>query len=127
MSQTRANFQKAELVGNTTQQHSDALLVELLGALSHQDNSQLTALRSKFSREMERYATAQEQGSGEERRLEIERQHARRQANRFDVGELFCEMALVLCSITLLTRRRAFWFAGLVAGVLGLAMAATGF
>jgi hypothetical protein len=112
LAQTRANFQKAELVGNVTQQHADALLVELLGVLSPQDSSQVSALKSKFSREMERYATEQEQANAEERRLEREGQDARRRANRFDAGELFCEMALVLCSITLLTRRRAFWFAG---------------
>jgi hypothetical protein len=126
LAQTRANFQKAELVGNATQQHTDALLIELLGVLSPQASSEVAALKSKFSREMERYATQQEQASAEERRLASEGQNARRRANRFDAGELFCEMALVLCSITLLTRRRSFWFAGLASGALGLAMAMTG-
>ena len=127
IAQTRANFQKAELVGNVMQQHSDALLLELLGVLSPQNNPQITALTSKFGREMERYGSERDHANAEERRLESERQRARRQANRFDLGELFCEMALVLCSITLLTRRRAFWHAGLVAGVLGVVAAAAGF
>jgi len=33
---------------------------------------------------------------------------------------------LVICSITLLTKRRAFWFAGMVVGALGVVMALTG-
>jgi hypothetical protein len=127
LAQTRANFQKAEMVGNATQQHADALLMELLGVLGQQGSSEVAALKNKFGREMERYASEQEHGSAEEERLASEGQHARRRANRFDAGELFCEMALVLCSITLLTRRRAFWFAGLAAAALGLGIAMTGF
>jgi hypothetical protein len=37
------------------------------------------------------------------------------------------EIGLVICSITLLTKRRGFWFAGIFIGALGTVMAATGF
>jgi hypothetical protein len=37
------------------------------------------------------------------------------------------EAALVICSITLLTRKRFFWAMGLVLGLLGVAIAAAGF
>jgi hypothetical protein len=48
-------------------------------------------------------------------------------SNRFDLGELGVEMALVLCSVALLTKRRPFWYAGMVIGVIGFAWAMTGF
>lgn len=127
LSQTRANFQKAELVGKATQQHADAVLIEMLGVLNPQNTVQATALKDKFSREIARYANEQAQAQAEETRLETESQHARRKANRLDVGELFCEMALVLCSITLLTRQRPFLFGGLAAGALGLLISVTAF
>ncbi len=127
LAQTRANFQKAELVGKATQQHADAVLIEMLGVLNPQNTVQATALNERFSREMEHYAKDEGQIAAEERRLEAESQLARRKANRFDVGELFCEMALVLCSITLLTRRRAFWFGGIIAGGLGLVVSVSAF
>ena len=127
LSQTRANFQKAELVGKATQQHADAVVIETLGVLNPQNTVQATALIDKFNREMTRYASEQAQALAEETRLETESRHARRKANRLDVAELFCEMALVLCSITLLTRQRFYWFGGIAAGALGLLISVTAF
>ena len=124
LSQTRANFQKAELVGKATQRHADEVLLEMLGVLNPQNTAQAT-LKEKINREMERYARDQEQAAAEEQRLERESELARRKANRLDVGELLCEMALVLCSITLLTRQRPFWFGGIIAGGLGLIISVT--
>jgi hypothetical protein len=54
--------------------------------------------------------------------MEVER----RRADRFDLAESFLEVALVVTSITLLTRRRIFWGAGFVAAAVGLVVALTG-
>ena len=54
--------------------------------------------------------------------MEVER----RRADRFDLGESFLEIALVVTSITLLTRKRVFWAAGFVAAAIGLIIAVTG-
>lgn len=127
LAQTRANFQKAELVGKATQQHADEVLIDMLSALAPANAAQAAALRGKLSRQVEQYAKEQEEVSVEEQRLEHESQDARRKANRFDVGELFCELALVLCSITLLTRQRPYWFAGIIAGGLGVVISVSAF
>ena len=47
-------------------------------------------------------------------------------ANRYDLGETLLEVGLVICSITLLTKRRHYWFAGIVFGVAGVVFTATG-
>ena len=47
--------------------------------------------------------------------------------NFFDLGELGIELALILCSIAVLTKRRPFWMAGILAGVVGLVVATAGF
>jgi hypothetical protein len=55
-----------------------------------------------------------------EKRLEAE--HVHHQADRLDIAHVLAEIALVLCSITLLTRKRAFWFIGLTAAVVAIGL-----
>ena len=59
----------------------------------------------------------------EARKLEAESQHERYRGDRFDLSEALLEMALVVTSITLLTKNRLFWWGGLVLGVAGLVVA----
>jgi hypothetical protein len=61
------------------------------------------------------------------RDFEAERDRAAHRADRFDFGEALLEISLVITSITLLTRRRAFWFTGMVLGIAGIAAAASAF
>ena len=125
LAQTRANFQKAELVGNNTREHADAVLLEMLNVLAPADASPAVALKEKLRTEMKGDESQEEQDKTEGQRLETERQGAQRGANRFDLSQLFCEFALVLSSITLLTEDRRFWFAGILMGVTGLFVALT--
>ena len=59
------------------------------------------------------------------RELEAEVTKAERQASRFDLGEALLQIAVVLCSITLFTRKRLYFFAGLSIGAAGLLFAAS--
>jgi uncharacterized protein YlxW (UPF0749 family) len=54
----------------------------------------------------------------------VEKAEAR--ADRFDLGEVLLEIGLVITSITLLTRRRAYWFAGLCFSAAGIVAAVLG-
>jgi len=58
--------------------------------------------------------------------LEVDRDLAGRRADRFDGGEALLER-LVICSITLLTKRKGFWFGGMSIGAAGIIFALTGF
>jgi hypothetical protein len=49
----------------------------------------------------------------------------RRKADRFDLGEVFLEIALVITSITLLSGRRIFWYFGLFMATAGILVAAS--
>lgn len=44
---------------------------------------------------------------------------------RLDLAELALELALVLCSLAVLTKAKSFWFIGIGSGVLGTAIALT--
>lgn len=130
LTQTRANFQQAKIVGTETQQHADAAMIEvmeLIGLLGAQNTPQATTIKERFSREMDRYSSDLDQVRADMQKLETQSDRARRKANRLDVAELLCQMALVLSSITLLTRRRSFWVASIGGGILGLLVLASAF
>ena len=42
---------------------------------------------------------------------------------RFDLAEALLEIGLVITSVTLLTRSRAYWYMGIVFSVIGIASA----
>lgn len=49
-------------------------------------------------------------------------EHAHHQADRLDIAHLAAEVGLVLCSIALLTKVRAFWFVGILAAVASIGL-----
>lgn len=49
-------------------------------------------------------------------------EHAHHQADRLDIAHLGAEVGLVLCSIALLTKKRAFWFTGLASAIVAIAL-----
>jgi hypothetical protein len=57
--------------------------------------------------------------------LEHEVDRAERRADRYDLGEALLEIAVVLCSITLLTRQKSYFVFGLLLGLGGLLAAAS--
>lgn len=81
-----------------------------------------------------RYKERREQDEREQKELEakaeaLQREMVRQEiaADRFDGGSVCLEAALVITSITALTKRRLFWGIGMVLGCVGLAIATTGF
>ena len=59
--------------------------------------------------------------------LEAQVEAAEHQADRLDLSEALLEIALVVTSITLLTRRRVYWYVGMGCGAVGVASAVTAF
>jgi len=57
----------------------------------------------------------------------LEKSHVTHErGNRFDYGELGLQFGVVLCSLAILTKGRGFWIVGIVASIVGAAIAATG-
>jgi hypothetical protein len=90
------------------------------------DQGKGESLREKYVKEVEHYQSDKEDISKEAQDLEAERDRAGRQADRFDGGEAFLEIGLVICSVTMLTKRKVFWFAGILVGAAGIVLAVTG-
>jgi hypothetical protein len=82
-------------------------------------------LREKYRAEADRYKDEQKELDSKARELEKEGEYTRHKADRFDLGEVFLEIALVVSSITLLSGRRIFWHLGLFMAAAGVLVAAS--
>jgi len=126
LQQSRASDQWAYYQAKNIRFHEVQSIADLLGALAPAEKQKTEAIREKYLKEVERYQGDKEDISEKAKEFEKERDLLSRRADRFDGGEALLEVGLVICSITLLTKRRMFWIGGALVGALGVVMALTG-
>jgi hypothetical protein len=124
--QSQATDQWAYYQAKNIRLHEMQGIADLLGALAPQEKKETAAVREKYVKQVERYQSDKEDISEKAKELEKERDVISRRADRFDGGEALVEVGLVICSITMMTRRRAFWFGGMLVAAFGVIMALTG-
>jgi phosphate uptake regulator len=124
--QNKATDQWAYFQAKNIRRHTYELFLDLLSALNAKDPEAAEKIKEKYRGEIERYKDDQKDIQSEAQQLEKEVVSQRHKANRFDLGEVCLEVGIVLTSLTLLTRRKIFWQLGGLAGLVGLAIAATG-
>lgn len=125
--QAKATDQWAFYQAKNMRRHMDELFTDLTSVQPSTDAAALSKLRDKYSQDASRYKDDQKELEGEARKLEGEVLTERFRADRFDLAEVFLEIGLVITSITLLSGRRVFWWLGILLGILGIAVASTGF
>lgn len=123
--QNKATDQWAYYQAKNIRRHSEEMFLDTLTLSTAKD--QATKLQQKYTQDIERYRNDQKEIEEKARDLEKEVVFERNRADRFDLGEVFLEMGLVITSITLLTRRRVFWGVGSALAVIGVILAATAF
>jgi Domain of unknown function (DUF4337) len=124
--QSRATDQWSYYQAKNIRFHEVQSIADLLGALAPADKEMTAALRDKYLKETERYESDKEDISDKAKEFEKERDLISRRADRFDGGEALLEVGLVICSITLLTKRRYFWVGGVLIAAVGVVTALTG-
>ena len=125
--QSQASDRWAQYQAKSVRLHETQGFSDVVNIVASLDKERGAALREKYVKEVEHYESDKEDISKEAKELEGERDLAGRKADRFDGGEALLEIGLLICSITLLTRRKLFWFGGMLVGALGVALALTGF
>jgi hypothetical protein len=100
--------------------HTTEQLDEVLKVLPLKDAAAAEALIKKNEAAVEKSKGEQEKIQEEARALEAEVNMFTHRANHYDLGETLLEVGLVICSITLLTKKRYFWIAGIIFGVAGV-------
>ena len=105
--------------------HTDELFADLTTVVATKDAEAVAKLHEKYRAEADRYKDEQKELDTKARELEKEGELTRRKADRFDLAEVFLEIALVVSSITLLSGRRIFWHFGLLMAAAGILVAAS--
>jgi hypothetical protein len=107
--------------------HEVQAMVDLLGTVTTLDKEKTELLREKYQKEVERYESDKDDISEKAKEFEKELEVQRKHANFFDASEGILEIALVICSLTLLTNQKVFWIAGILIGAAGVVAAVAGF
>ena len=123
LAQTRATDQWSYYQAKNMRRNNLEALDDVLTALENTKAERAEEVRKHFHQEIDKYRDQQKDIQNEARSLEAEVQRNSRRANRFDLGEVFLEIALVVTSITLLTENRGYWYFGFVLAAIGIASA----
>lgn len=125
--QTQASDQWAYYQAKNIRLHEMQSVADLITVLDRGEKEKAEALREKYKKEIERYESDKDQISEKAKEFENERGVVSRREDRFDAGEVVLDIALIICSLTLLTKRKAFWYSGMVIGVVGFFISLSGF
>jgi len=125
--QTRATDEWSYYQAKNMRRNNLEALDDVLTALENTKAERAEEVRKRFHAEIDKYRDQQKDIQSEARGLETEVQKASRKADRFDLGEVFLEIALVVTSITLLTDKRGYWYFGFVLAGIGILCAVSGF
>jgi hypothetical protein len=127
LTQNRATDQWAYYQAKNIRLHNYDMGLDMLPLIEFKDKEQAAKVQEKYKAQVDRYTKEQAEIEEKARDFEAESARAQRKADRFDLGEVFLEIALVISSLALLSRKRIFWFLGIVSGVAGLGIAVTGY
>lgn len=122
---TEANDQWQYYQSRRVKFHSLELGEDMLTALGTKSDSTANILQ-RYRTDKQRYKQEGEKIQEEAKEKAREAQHAERQALRYDFGEGLLEIGLILTSLYFLSRKKFFPVIGLVAGIAGLVVAASG-
>jgi hypothetical protein len=127
LSQDRATDKWGEYQAQKIRSYNTTLTSDLMKVLPVTDKAATQKILDGYREHQAKWNDETSKESDEAKDLEKDVEKAEARARRFDLGEVLLEIGLVITSITLLTRKRAYWFAGLgfsaagiVAAVLGL-------
>ena len=125
--QTKASDQWAYFQAKNIRLHEVESVADMFATLAPADKEKAEQVREKYLKEAERYEKDKDEISEKANELEKERGVAGKRADHFDAGEVVLEIALIICSLTLLTKKKAFWLSGIALGAVGLVVTVSGF
>jgi Domain of unknown function (DUF4337) len=126
LAQTKATDQWAYYQAKDIRRRSYELFLDEVGVFAVQSSPQVEAIKSKYEKEIDRYKDQQKDAEAEAQATEDEVATLQRRIDRYDLAEVMLEAALVICSITILTRKQIFWMFGLLLGGCGMVVAIAG-
>ena len=117
------NFYQAKKIrANDTQ-----LAQDLLSVMTVADKAAAAKVAKSYADHQEKWNDDLKEEQEKARQLEERVEQAEARANRFDLGEALLEIGLVVTSVTLLTKARAYWYLGMVFALGGVLSAVSAF
>ncbi|HEY1901666.1 MAG TPA: DUF4337 domain-containing protein [Terracidiphilus sp.] len=115
------NFYQAKKIrSNDTQ-----LAADLLSVVTITDKAAAAKIAKSYADHQAKWTDDLKQEQEKAESLETTVEQAEVRANRFDLSEALLEIGLVISSVTLLTRAKAYWYLGMVFSLAGIASALT--
>jgi Domain of unknown function (DUF4337) len=108
-------------------QYDTQLISDMLATLPIRDQAAANKITDGYKAHLQKWNEdlAESEKTAKEDQEEVRK--AEHRADRFDLGEALLEIGLVVCSVTLLTRQRSYWYLGMAFGLAGIVAAALGF
>lgn len=127
LDQNRATDQWNEYQAKKIRSYNTSLEADLLGVINVTDKEAAKKIAKAYADHQAKWNAdlkdAQEKAEKLEKKVEV----AESKAGRFDLGEALLEIGLVVTSVTLLTRSRAYWYFGMLFAAAGVISAAVAF
>ena len=123
LDQNKATDQWNEYQAHKIRSSDTALAYDLLSVVAIQDKAAAAKIAKSYADHQAKWADETKDDKEMAEALETKVEQAEARADRFDFGEAFLEIGLVISSVTLLTRSRIYWYLGIVASLAGIASA----
>ncbi|MBB5342531.1 DUF4337 domain-containing protein [Tunturibacter empetritectus] len=121
--QSRAGDQWNEYQAKKIRMDNLSVTLDLLAMEPTLNAAATEAKRKEYEAHIEKWKEDLAEEQEKAREFEAEVTHAEAKASRYDLGEALLQIAVVLCSVTLFTRRRAYFLLGLSLGAAGVVIA----
>ena len=125
--QTRAADQWNEYQSRKIRVQQTQIATDLLSLQPSSDAAAMQAKLATYKAQIARWQPEVDQDAAKARDLEADVDRAEHRASRFDLGEALLQIAIVLASITLLTRHHRYVVAGGLLAAAGVVIAASAF
>lgn len=125
--QNRATDQWNEYQAKKIRANNTALISDLLSVMAVSDKDGAQKIADLYASHQEKWASDLKENMDKAQELERRVDHAEAKAVRFDLGEALLEIALVVTSVTLLTRRFLYWYIGMAFALAGILSAASAY
>jgi hypothetical protein len=123
--QSKAGDQWNEYQAKKIRMDNLSVNVDLLALQPGKEASAVAAKTKEYQAHIDKWKADLAGEEKKAREFEAEVTHAEAQAAHYDLGEALLQIAVVLCSITLFTRNRAYFLLGLSLGAAGIVVAAS--
>jgi hypothetical protein len=125
--QSRADDQWNEYQAKKIRSDNLSVTIDLLTLQPGNDQAAIAAKMKEYKDHIAKWQQDLSEEMTKAREFEREVGFAEQRAARYDLGEALLQIAVVLCSVTLFTRKRTWFLLGIGLGAAGLLVAASTF